>query len=121
MGNALPAGLDEAGLAALLARISERLNLLAAQWLPAGERIADPAGLERELRRDSLSGAAVLAGRWPVDAAGRRGELSINEDGSFFAEYDLLIWRETRFIEAVCAWGTGERQRGEVRVLQLPE
>ena len=113
--------MDDTQAEALLLQVSAYLNQLAAPWLGAEDRLAEPQALLRESRIDPLSGRQVHCGRWPPDRAGRRGELSINEDGSFFAEFDLLLWRGEEFIEAVSAWGRSERMRGELRILRLPD
>jgi hypothetical protein len=108
-----------------IAAVSEKLRSLAAGWLSAGDAFAEPARLVLSERADPYTGAATLVGKWFPDDRGRRGELTINDDGSFFAEYDVLVWHGERFVEAVTAWGRGAVVRGEARMLdatgeQLP-
>ena len=108
------------GLAGLLHLACERMNALAGPWQPADGPLIRPERVVWQARRDPYSGAQVHFGRWPPDLDGRRGEISINDDGSFFAEHDVLAWEEGRFVEAVAAWGRGERIKGEVRMLDAP-
>jgi hypothetical protein len=107
----------------LLARICARLaKEVAAVGLPA---IAfDAARAEFSLSADSFSGDVALMGRWPVDAGGRRGNLVIHGDGSYFIEHDVLANLPAdakRFVEAVTAWGRGERMGAELRILDWPD
>ncbi len=53
----------------------------------------------------------------------RCGTLTINSDGSFYAEYDLFCPhpRDARwFVEMVTAWGQGDAVRSEVKLIQNP-
>jgi len=98
-----------------------RMNELAARWQRQGADCVQAERVRWEQRKDPFTGDAVSVGRWPADGCGRRGEISVNADGSFFAEHDVLAWEERRFVEAVTAWGRGDRLCGEVRVLDLPQ
>ncbi|MBS0348677.1 MAG: hypothetical protein JSR69_19700 [Proteobacteria bacterium] len=84
----------------------------------------DPARAAYSLRDDPYTGEAALIGLWPADGAGRKGNLIINADGSFFAEYDVLAndpANDRQFVEASTAWGRGERIGAELRTLEWPE
>lgn len=104
----------------ILRAACDRLNALAAPWQSGDVPLVVPERVRWEERSDPFTGAPVANGRWPADAAGRRGEISVNDDGSFFAEHDVLAWQAKRFVEAVTAWGRGDHLCGEVRMLDLP-
>lgn len=107
----------------LIERICARLIHEATRHgLPALD--IDPARAAYSLRDDPYTGEAALIGAWPADGAGRKGSLIINADGSFFAEYDVLVNdpADARlFIEATTAWGRGERIGAELRTLVWPD
>ncbi len=105
----------------VLLAVCRRMNELAAEWQRHGAVCVLAERIRWQERKDPLSGDVVSLGRWPADGAGRRGEISVNGDGSFFAEHDVLVWEGRRFVEAVTAWGRGDRLCGEVRVLDLPQ
>jgi hypothetical protein len=103
---------------AMVAQISAKLRELAAGWIVDEPAFADPACLALVERADPFTGQATLVGKWPPDGQGRRGELTLNDDGSFFAEYDVLVWHGEHFVEAVTAWGRPGVMRGEARLLE---
>lgn len=107
----------------LIERICARLIREAQRHgLPALD--IEPARATYSLRDDPYTGEAALIGLWPADGAGRKGNLIINADGSFFAEYDVLAndpANDRQFVEASTAWGRGERIGAELRVLEWPE
>jgi hypothetical protein len=103
---------------ALVAQISAKLRELAASWIRGDLAFADPARLNLAERVDPYTGQATLVGKWQPDGHGRRGEVTINGDGSFFAEYDVLVWQGEQFVEAVTAWGRPGVMRGEARLLE---
>ena len=105
----------------LLSAACERMNALAAAWQPPGGTLVRADRVVWQEKRDPFSGAPVHVGRWPPDADGRRGEIQVNDDGSFFAEHDVLAWEEGQFVEAVTAWGRSDRLCGEVRRLTAPD
>ncbi|MDY0012550.1 MAG: hypothetical protein RBS40_06620, partial [Rhodocyclaceae bacterium] len=104
-------------LSALVAQISAKLRELAAPWAAGDPSFADPRRLALAERADPYTGLTTQVGAWPRDSLGRRGEVTINDDGSFFAEYDVLAWQGDRFVEAVTAWGRPGKLRGEARLL----
>ncbi len=110
-----------AGVVGLLLAACERMNGLAAAWQPPDGPLVQADRVVWEETRDPYSGVPVQVGRWPPDGAGRRGEIRVNDDGSFFAEHDVLAWEAGEFIEAVTAWGRGDRLCGEVRTLAAPD
>lgn len=103
---------------ALVAQISAKLRELAAPWIGGDGLFADPQALHLTSRADPFSGEATLVGKWSQDGLGRRGELTVNGDGSFFAEHDVLVWQGEHFVEAVTAWGRPGVMRGEARLLE---
>jgi hypothetical protein len=103
---------------AVVAQISAKLRELAAAWVHGDPAFADPARLTLGERTDPFTGQATLVGKWAPDEHGRRGEVTINDDGSFFAEYDVLVWHGERFVEAVTAWGRPGVIKGEARRLE---
>ncbi len=59
-------------------------------------------------------------GVWRNARNERCGMLTINSDGSFFAEYDLFCPhpRDVRwFVEMVTAWGRGDMLRSEAKLI----
>lgn len=107
----------------LIERICARLtHEVQRHGLPAPD--IDLARAEFSLRNDPYTGEAALIGLWPADAAGCKGNLIINADGSFFAEYDVLAnnpANDRQFVEASTTWGRGERMGAELRLLEWPE
>ena len=107
----------------LIERICPRLALeVSRHGLTAPE--IDPARATYTLKPDSFSGDAALMGQWPADSAGRKGNLVIHGDGSFFAEFDVLAndpAKARQFVEATTVWGRGERIGAELRMLEWPE
>lgn len=103
---------------AVVTQISAKLRELAGNWIRGDLAFADPSRLNLAERIDPYTGQATLVGKWTPDEHGRRGEMTINDDGSFFAEYDVLIWYDGRFVEAVTAWGRPGVMKGEARLLE---
>ncbi|MBL8446438.1 MAG: hypothetical protein JNJ44_03385 [Zoogloeaceae bacterium] len=103
--------------ASVVAAISQRLRELAVPWIGGAAGFADPARLELAPRTDPFTGQATLVGKWSPDAQGRRGAVTLNDDGSFFAEHDVLVWQGTHFVEAVTVWGRPGVMKGEARFL----
>ncbi len=82
-----------------------RINACAAQFT----RVTDPA--------NQLAG---YEGIWRNARGERCGTLTINGDGSFFAEYDLFCPhpRDPRwFVEMVTAWGRDDEIRSEATLI----
>ncbi len=73
-----------------------------------------------ELHRDPALGQTSLVGVWRNAEGMKQGEILFHEDGSFFAEYDVVCPHPSDsrwFIEAVTAWGKGEEVKSELRLL----
>jgi hypothetical protein len=103
---------------AVVESIAAKLRELAADWIEGDTAFADPARLALAERADPFSGQQTLVGKWAPDQHGRRGEFTLNDDGSFFAEFDVLVWHGERFVEAVTAWGRPGVMKGEARLLE---
>jgi hypothetical protein len=73
-----------------------------------------------ETSRDPFSGVATLYGVWHDGRGQRLGEIKFHGDGSFFAEYDVVLPhpRDTRwFVEGVTAWGRDDIIKAEPKLL----
>lgn len=98
--------------------ICAKLRELAAPWIGGDALFADPVSLAFSPRADTYTGQTTWVGKWGQDSLGRRGEVTVNGDGSFFAEHDVLVWEGEHFVEAVTAWGRPGVIRGEARLLE---
>lgn len=106
-----------------VARLVETLRGEAARFVPA-DRLPD-------IRQDALALAEVTdpangqpgwEGVWRNALNERVGRLTLNSDGSFYAEYDLCVRHPSRpdwFVEAVTAWGRGDSVKAEARLLPM--
>lgn len=69
---------------------------------------------------DPANGLPGYDGQWH-DAHGQKcGSLAINSDGSYYAEYDVLVLHPRKprwFVEAVTAWGRDGLITAEARLL----
>ncbi len=101
----------------VVAAISQRLQELARPWVGGEAVFADLARLDLAARTDPFTGQPTLVGKWAPDAEGRRGAVTLNDDGSFFAEHDVLVWQGAHFVEAVTVWGRPGVMKGEARFL----
>jgi len=73
-----------------------------------------------ETGRDPFSGEATLCGHWRGPSGRRVGEIKFHGDGSFFAEYDVLLPhpKDPRwFVEGVIAWGRDDLIKSEPKLL----
>lgn len=69
---------------------------------------------------DPSNGLPGYEGVWRDARAQKRGSLTINSDGSFHGEYDLLVMHPRKpgwFIEAVTVWGRDGVVKAEPRLL----
>ncbi len=69
---------------------------------------------------DPANGQPGYVGVWRDAQAQKRGSLTLNSDGSFHGEYDLLVLHPRRpgwFIEAVTVWGRDGLVKAEPRLL----
>jgi len=77
---------------------------------------------EYRLERDPFSGRHSLVGVWRNSEGFKCGELLFHDDGSFFAEYDVVRVHPAKprwFVEAVTAWGRGSTLKSEPRLLPV--
>jgi hypothetical protein len=90
----------------------------------AGVPAPEVGRLAFRLQRDPASGWETLVGEWRDNPRQRQGQVLLHGDGSLFAEYDVLQPHPHRpgwFIEAMTAWGRGDRILSEARLLPMPE
>ncbi len=84
--------------------------------------IPDPDAASYRLDRDRASGTDSLVGEWR-DAHGQLlGMLLFHDDGSFFAEHDVIKLHPANprwFVEAVNAWGRDHEIRAEPRLMPM--
>ncbi len=69
---------------------------------------------------DPSNGLPGYEGVWRDARGQKRGSLTINSDGSYYAEFDLLVLHPRKphwFIEAVTVWGRDGVVRAEPRLL----
>lgn len=109
----------EAAVARLVDALrGEAIKFVSADRLPAIEA----AGLALARVVDPANGRPGYEGVWRNALNERVGRLTVNSDGSFFAEYDLCVRHPRKpewFIEAVTAWGRGDRIKAEPRLLPM--
>lgn len=88
--------------------------------LPTG--CIDPS-MERarfEVSRDPYDSSYSLIGVWRDERGNKQGAILFHNDGSFFAEYDVISEHPTKpqwFVEAVTAWGNRQCLKTELRLL----
>lgn len=113
--TALPAELVELGVK-LCAVLSEEARLYAHDTAPAIR--LDEAVFTWVV--DPANGLPGYEGVWRDAQAQKRGSLTINSDGSFHGEFDLLVLHPKKprwFIEAVTVWGRDGVVKAEPRLL----
>jgi hypothetical protein len=69
---------------------------------------------------DPANGLPGYEGVWRDARAQKRGSLTINSDGSYCGEFDLLLLHPLKpawFIEAVTVWGSNGVVKAEPRLL----
>ncbi len=83
-----------------------------------------PSAAQFRLRLDPAAGVETLVGEWRDRDKRKLGEITVNADGSFFAEYDVVRPHPAKprwFVEAVTAWGRDNTMQTEPRLLPMPE
>ena len=78
----------------------------------------DQAGFETS--EDPYSGEHTLCAYWKNSKGYRIGEMKFHGDGSFYAEYDVVLPhpRDPRwFVEGVVAWGRDNVIKSEAKLL----
>ncbi len=69
---------------------------------------------------DPANGLAGYEGVWRDARAQKRGSLTLNSDGSYCGEFDLLVLHPSKprwFVEAVTVWGRDGVVKAEPRLL----
>lgn len=116
MASLLPAELE-----AQAGRIVQALQQQAERHTAAGAapRI-ELAAVQFACVTDPFSRQPGYEGIWRDVRNHRCGSISLNSDGSFYAEYDLFCAhpRDARwFVEMVTAWGRGDDVRSEAKLV----
>jgi hypothetical protein len=76
------------------------------------------------LEKDPATCEYCLVGDWLSEQGAKLGTLLFHADGSFFVEQDVVRPHPKRsgwFVEAVNAWGKGDKIKAEARLLAMPE
>ena len=82
--------------------------------------IPDYAQARCESSRDPYSGGETLCLYWPNVRGDRIGQMKFHGDGSFYAEFDVVLPHPTDprwFVEGVTAWGRGDVIKSEAKLL----
>lgn len=111
----LPEELVELGVKLCLVLVEEA-RLYAGENAPAIR--LDEAAFTRVI--DPSNGLPGYEGVWRDARAQKCGSLTINSDGSFHGEFDLLVLHPRRprwFVEAVTVWGRDGVVKAEPRLL----
>jgi hypothetical protein len=110
-----------AELEALAGRVAQAMQQEASHFTEMGKMPKiEAAALEFTRVTDPANQQPGYEGVWRNPRNDRCGTLTINSDGSFYAEYDLFCPhpRDTRwFVEMVTAWGSGEAIRCEAKLI----
>jgi hypothetical protein len=114
---------------AAVARLAERICLRLGEEidkLGLSEQVAKPRWEEAQcrLRVDPALGDETLEMLWHGRRGERIGSILFHQDGSYFAEYDVVRPHPQKprwFVEAVCAWGREQTIKAEPRLLPIPQ
>jgi hypothetical protein len=113
--TALPDSLVELGVKLCLV-LSEEARRYAQDNAPTIR--LDEARFTRVI--DPSNGLPGYEGVWRDERAQKRGSLTINSNGSFHGEFDLLVLHPKKprwFVEAVTVWGRDGVVKAEPRLL----
>ena len=105
----------EAVCARLLSEI-QRLGFSADQLT----QLPDYAQTQWESSRDPYSGEETLCLYWQSPRGGRIGQMKFHGDGSFYAEFDVVLPHPSDprwFVEGVTAWGREDVIKSEAKLL----
>lgn len=94
--------------------------------LHLAEEITPPSWAEATFRvhRDPALGNESLEALWLHGNGIKLGSATLHDDGSFFAEYDIIRPHPHKtkwFVEAVTAWGRNDDIKSEARLLPALE
>jgi hypothetical protein len=73
---------------------------------------------------DPYTQSQDLVGYWYDTKLQRIGQLRFHGDGSFYAEYDIVLPHPKKprcFVEAINAWGNEQNIKTEPKLLEIPE
>ena len=86
--------------------------------------IKQPAEAEYRLEKNPSNCEYTLIGDWFDERGAKLGCLLFHADGTFYVEHDVIKphpKQQRRFVEAVNAWGKGDRIKAEARLLRMPD
>jgi hypothetical protein len=104
----------------LAGRIVQALRQEAASFSTVAAQQIELAPVQFSRVTDPANQQPGFEGIWRNARNERCGCLTINSDGSFYAEYDLFCPHprdERRFVEMVTAWGRGDDVRSEAKLI----
>lgn len=73
---------------------------------------------------DPFTQSRDLVGFWYDGKQQRIGQLRFHGDGSFYAEFDIVLPHPRKprcFVEAINAWGNEQNIKTEPKLLEIPE
>jgi hypothetical protein len=108
-----------ADLVPLAERLCEVLTEEARRYRPDAPTVQLEAATLRQVT-DPANGLPGYEGDWRAPHGHKCGVLAINSDGSYYAEYDVLVLHPRKprwFVEAVTAWGREGVITAEPRLL----
>jgi hypothetical protein len=73
---------------------------------------------------DPFTQSRDLVGFWYDGKQQRIGQLRFHGDGSFYAEFDIVLPHPKKprcFVEAINAWGNEQNIKTEPKLLEIPE
>jgi hypothetical protein len=73
---------------------------------------------------DPFTQSEDLVGYWYNAGKQRIGQIKFHGDGSFYAEYDVILPHPRKkqfFVEAINAWGKDDNIKTEAKLLDLPQ
>lgn len=79
---------------------------------------------EFSLHNDPALGVPSLEALWLGERGEKLGSAVLHDDGTFFADYDIVQPHPHKakwFVEAVTAWGRSGIIKSEARLLPMPE
>jgi uncharacterized iron-regulated membrane protein len=79
---------------------------------------------EFTLVTDPYSQSQDLVGYWRGSKGQKIGQIRFHGDGSFYAEYDIVLPHPQKprfFVEAINAWGNAGNIKTEAKLLEIPQ
>jgi hypothetical protein len=108
---------------AVCQRISENIAKLGFS-LQTSIKLPDFDAAEFSLMTDPFTQSQNLVGYWYDVGKQRIGQIKFHDDGSFYAEYDVVQPHPSKkqfFVEAINAWGRQDNIKTEAKLLDVPQ